>query len=104
MKECVKENILINKVNSMGNSVPNIYKKLNEFNAILGKSPKYKISMVADKHIYIKMIYKGDLPLCHLLLNRDQRSMYRPLAVFLSAQTAARSMTTAISQKSPGHY
>ena len=49
----------------------------------------------------IKMIYKGDLPLCHLLLNRDQRSMYRPLAVFLSAQTAARSMTTAISQKMP---
>ena len=47
------------------------------------------------------MIYKGDLPLCHLLLNRDQRSMYRPLAVFLSAQTAARSMTTAISQKKP---
>ena len=32
------------------------------------------------------MIYKGDLPLCHHLLNRDQRSMYRPLAVFLSAQ------------------
>lgn len=50
----------------------------------------------------IKMIYKGDLPLCHLLLNRDQRSMYRPLAVFLSAQTAARSMTTAISQKALG--
>lgn len=61
MKECVKENILINKVNSMGNSVPNIYKKLNEFNAILGKSPKYKISMVADKHIYIKMIYKENI-------------------------------------------
>ena len=33
----------------------------------------------------IKMIYKGDLPLCHLLLNRDQRSMYRPLAVRFSS-------------------